>query len=71
MKNYRYYLKATDKNGTIIFDHRSDSAVRLFKLYKKASTSPSGKIFSAFFYASLDTNINARAWHMAMCGEEI
>lgn len=48
--NYRYHIKIQNEYGQIIFDHKSNSAKYLIRLYNKAAYSSTGDMYCEFYF---------------------
>lgn len=55
--NYRYHIKIENEHGQIIFDHKSNNAKYLIRLYTKAAYSDQGNMYSEYYFGkSLEDN---------------
>lgn len=48
--NNKYHIKIENEYGQIIFDHKSNSAKQLIRLYKKAAYSSQGNMYSEYYF---------------------
>lgn len=49
--NYKYEIKIENEYGQIIFDHKSNSAKRLIKMYNKEAYGSDGNMYSEYYFA--------------------
>ncbi len=48
--NYKYQIKIENEYGQIIFDHKSNSAKRLMRMYIKEAYSTDGNMHSEYYF---------------------
>jgi len=66
----KWNLKVTSQYGYVIFDHSSDSAKRLWKLYEKNAYSSDGNMFSDFYFGKIETNMTPEVKYEAYTGKK-
>lgn len=69
--NKKYYLTLTDRNGNVVFSHKSDYAYKLLRMEKKECFSSDGSMMGWAFNAKRETNIPDSVAYRAYCGDKV
>lgn len=72
MKNYKYYIKVTDRNGHVIFDRKANSEKWLINLYRRNAYvgNGTGDMLSIYYTAEVETNIQNEIDYETYCTEK-